>query len=54
MFFVYTCDVEHLDILINEGIELWQKDEIKLNRFDHEEAGFFEDGEEPIITWEEE
>ena len=54
MFFVYTYDIEHLDILTNEGIELWQRNEIKLTKFDYEEAGFFEDGEEPIITWEEE
>lgn len=52
MFFVYTYDVEHLDILINEGIELWQRNEIKLNKFDYEGAGFFEDGEEHIIPWE--
>jgi hypothetical protein len=52
MFFVHTYNFEHPEILTEEGIELWQRDEIKLDKADYEEAGLYDNGQEPIVIWD--
>jgi hypothetical protein len=52
MFFVYTYKFDYPEILTEEGIELWQRDEIKLDKADYEEAGLYDNGQEPIVIWD--